>query len=62
MTDNQEKRNFYLCSYIHEGFISAVSLLNDLMKILIDFSIFNCVIFKDLESDCFCKNSISHRG
>ena len=28
------------------------------MKILVGLSIFNCVIFKDLHSDCYCKNSI----
>ena len=57
-----KKENFfYHSSYIHKGFISAVSLLNDLMKILIGHGIFNCVVFKDLRSgsDCYCKNSIS---
>ena len=39
-------------------FIFAVSLLNDLMKILVDLTIFNRVIFKDFGSDCCCKNSI----
>ena len=48
MTDNQERENFYHSSYVHEGFISAVSLLNDLMKLLVGVGIFNCVIFKDL--------------
>ena len=32
MTDNQERENFYHCSNVYEGFISVVSLLNDLMK------------------------------
>ena len=60
MTDNQERENFYRSSYIHKGFISAVSLLNDLRKILVGLGIFNHVIFKDLGSDCYCKNIISH--
>ena len=47
MTDNQERENVYHGSYVHEGFISAVRLLNDLMKILIRLDIFKCVIFKD---------------
>ena len=29
MTDNQERENFYHGSYVHKGFISAVSLLKD---------------------------------
>ena len=45
MTDNQERENFYHSSYVHEGFISAVSLSNDLMKILLGLGIFNRVIF-----------------
>ena len=59
MTDNQERENFYCSSYVHKGFISAVSLLNDLMKILVGIGILNYVIFKDLGSDCYCKDSIS---
>ena len=59
MTDNQEREKFYNNSYVHKGFISAVSLLNDLKKILVGLGIFNCFIFKDLRSDCYCKNSIS---
>ena len=55
--DNRE--NFYHSSYVHEGFISAVSLLNDLMKILVGLGIFNRAIFKNLGSDCYFKNSIS---
>ena len=47
MTDNQEREKSYRSSYIHEGFISAVSLLNDLMKILVGLGIFNHVILKD---------------
>ena len=59
MTDSQEREKFYHSSYIHEGFICIVSLLNDLMKILVGLGIFNRVIFKDLGSDFYCKNSIS---
>ena len=55
MTDNQERENFFFCSYVHEGFISAVSLWNYLMKILVDLGIFNHVIFKVLGSNCYCK-------
>ena len=50
MTDNQERDNFYHNSYVYKGFISAVSLLNDLIKILVDLGIFNCVIFKNFGS------------
>lgn len=58
--DNQEREYFYHISYVHEGFISTVSLFDGLMKILIGFSIFNSVIiFKDLGSGCYFKNSIS---
>ena len=53
MTENQERENFYHSSYVHEGFISAISLLNDLMKIFVGLGIFNHVIFKNLGSDCF---------
>ena len=59
MTDNQERDHFYHSSYVHKCFISAISLLNDLMKIFVGFGIFNHVIFKDLGSYCYCKNSIS---
>ena len=59
MTDNPERENVYRSSYVHEGFISAVSLLSDLMKILVGLDIFNRVIFKDLVFDCYCKNIIS---
>ena len=55
MTDNQERENFYHISYVHKGFISAVCLLNDLMKILDGLDVFNHVIFKDLGSDCYRK-------
>ena len=58
MADNQERENFYHNSYVHKGFISAVSLLND-MKILVDLGTFNCFMLKGLGSDCYCKNSIS---
>ena len=44
MTDNQERENSYYSSYVNEGFISAVSLLNDLMKILVGLGIFNRAI------------------
>ena len=47
---------YFLCPL---GFISAVSLLNDLMKILVGLGVFNRVISKDLGSGYFCKNSIS---
>ena len=40
MTDNQERENFYRRSYAYKGFVSAVSLLNDLMKIFVDLGIF----------------------
>ena len=56
--DNQERENVYHSFHVHEGFISAVSLLNDLMKILVGLGMFNHVIFKDLGPDCYCKNSI----
>ena len=46
MADNQERENFYNNSNVPEGFISAVSLLNDLMKILVGLGRFNRVIFK----------------
>ena len=29
------------------------------MKILVGLGIFNCAIFKALQSDCYCKNTIS---
>ena len=54
MTDNREREKFYYNYYVHKGFISAVSLIDDLMKILI----FYHVILKDLGSDCYCKNNI----
>lgn len=47
MTENQGE-SFYHSSYVHEGFISVVSILNDLMKILISLRILNLVVFKDL--------------
>ena len=48
MTDNQERENFYHNSGNHKGFIFAVSLLNNLMKILVGFGILNYIIFKRL--------------
>ena len=57
--DNQERENFYPSSDVHKGFISAVSLLNDLMKILVGVGIFNHVIPEDIGSNCYWKNSIS---
>ena len=57
--DNQERENFYHSCYVKEGFISVVSLLNDLLKVLIGLDAFNRFIFKDIESDCHCKNRIS---
>ena len=59
MTDNQEREHFYHSSCVHEGFISAVSLLIDLMKILIGLGKYLIVISKDLGSHCYCKNCIS---
>ena len=59
MTDNQKGENFYHSSHVHEDFISAVSLLNNLMKMLVGSGIFNNVIFKDLGSTCYGINSIS---
>ena len=46
--DNQERENSQHSSYVQEGFISAVSLLNHLMKIL-GLVNFNRIIFKDLQ-------------
>ena len=57
--DHKKRENFHCSSYIHKGFISTFSLLNNLMKILFCFDIFNRVIFKDLGSGCYGKNSIS---
>ena len=55
-----KKENFfYYSSYVHEDFISAISLLNDLIKIFVGLGIFILVIFKDLESDYYYKNSSS---
>ena len=51
--DWQSRKRFFI--YVHEDFISAVSLLNDLMKILVSFGIINRVIFKDLRSDRYWK-------
>ena len=48
--DNEERKRFYP-SYVNKGFISTVSLLKELMKILVGFGIFNHVIFTDLRSD-----------
>ena len=59
MTDNQERENFCHNSYVHEGFISAVNLLNVLMKIFVGLGIFTLIVFKDLGSDCNCENDIS---
>ena len=57
--DRQSRKRKFLPEYFHESFISAVSLLNDLMKILVGLDIFNHTIFKDLGSECYCKNGIS---
>ena len=59
MTDNQKGENLYHSSHVHEDFISAVSLLNNLMIILIGLDISNRAIFKDLGSGCYGINSIS---
>ena len=61
MIDNRERENFYYNSYVHKVFISVVSLLNDLMKILFVL-VYSIIIFKDLGSDCYCKNSISQKA
>ena len=37
ITDNQERENFYYSFYVHEGFISALSLLNDLIYSIVLF-------------------------
>ena len=42
---NPEREKIYHSSYVHEGFISAVSLSNYMMKILVNLCIFNRVIF-----------------
>ncbi len=52
MTINKERENHNRCFYVHVGFISAVSLLNNLMKIIVGLGIFNRVIFKDLGHVC----------
>ena len=46
MTNNQERENFYLSSYVHEGFISADRLLNDLMKICLSLGIIMMLFLK----------------
>ena len=48
-TDNRDSENSY---HVYESFISAVSLFNDLIKILVGICIFNRVISKDLGFDC----------
>ena len=53
--NNQVREKFCDSSFLHEGFISAVSLLNDFMKILVGLGIVNHVIFKDFGSDCYGK-------
>ena len=58
MTIKKEKI-FTIVFMFTKGFISAVSLLKDLIKILVGLGKFNCVILKDLGSDCYCKNSPS---
>ena len=55
--NNQKREIFYHSSYVHLGFIFAVCLLKDLMKILVGLGIFSPVIFKDLGSDCYSRNS-----
>ena len=59
MTDNQKEKHFMIVFMFTKAFFSAVSFLNDLMKILVGIDIFNHVIFKDLGSDCYGKNFIS---
>ena len=46
MTDNQERKKFLNHSYVHEGFISAVNLFNDVMKILLGLDILNHIFLK----------------
>ena len=53
MTDNQEREHLYHSSYVHEGFISFTD------KNTFGLRIFYRFIFKDLESDCYCKSTIS---
>ena len=50
MTDDQVKEENVDSSYIHKGFISAVSLLDDLMKIFVTLGTFTRVIFINLLS------------
>ena len=60
MTDNQEiKTKITVVLIFPKVFIYAVSLLNDLMKILVGLNTFYHVTFKDLEFDCYCRNNIS---
>ena len=59
---DREREHFYHSFYVNKGFTSAVSLLNDLMKILVGLGIFHHVIFKDLGFDSYCKNSISQKA
>ena len=59
MTDNKKKGKFYHSSYVHKGFVSAVSLLNDLMEMLLGVDVFNRAIFKDLGSDYYNINCTS---
>ena len=58
MTIKKEKIFTIVLMFTKVLFLLLV-FLNGLMKILIDLGIFNRVIFKDLGSDCYGKNSIS---
>ena len=51
MIGNQGRENLYHRTYVYEGILSAVSLLNDLMKTLVDLGLFDRVNFKVLGSD-----------
>ena len=55
---SREKFFFFPNSNIHKGFINAVSLFNDLIKIL-GLGIFSIVIFRYVGPDSNYKNSIS---
>ena len=57
--DNQKKGKNYHCSYVCEGFISAVNLLYHLMKILVGIGVYSIVIFL---KTCYCKKSISQQA
>ena len=53
--DRQSRKRKFLSLFLFSQRFYFCCLLNDLIKIL---GIFNCVIFKDIGSDCYCKNTI----